>query len=302
MTIEQELLARYGRHIDLPAYLQSRGYQVDQESSSDSRVLRMADPSGRPITIAKALDGDSGWTYANPADRADHGTICDYLQRHEGLSVPAAINRVASCLDPTRRDVPEAVAYRTAIVHKPEPLRRAEHEHEVLTTTRGAAVRALSRAGLSSQTIDETRLGPINGLNDFTRLTSEPSVGELWASRYKSTDRTLVIGERPLDALGCVQQRRDPRAACLAVGQQLDPAQRKRLAHVLGAVPSGVSVVLAFGNTTRGRQLANEVHALAPMLKMERQPPSLPGRWGEHLQLAKNHEIALAQRGPALAR
>lgn len=301
MTIEQELLARYGRNVDLPAYLQSRGYQLAPDSPTDGRSIRMADPTGHPITLAKALD-NSCWTYANPADAADRGTIGDYLQRHEGLTVPQALTRVTACTDATRREVPEAIAYRAALVRKPEPLRRAEHAHDVLSANRGAAVRALSRAGLSTQSIDEARLGPIKGLNDFARVTCEPLAGELWASRYKPTDRTLVISERPIDALGFSQHRRDSHAACLAVGSLLDSEQRRRLAHVLGAVPPGISVVLATANTSRGRQLADEIQALAPMLKMDRQPPSLPGRWGEHLQLTRSHEAALARRAPALAR
>lgn len=301
MAIEQELLNRYERNIDLPAYLQSRGYSL-QPSPPDHRFIQMADPTGHPIILAKSPD-TGGWAYANPADPADRGTLADYLHRHEGLTPSAALTRVTACLDASRRDVPEAITYRTALSRKPEPLRRAEHEHDVVIANRGAATKALARAGLAPDSIDESRLGPIRGLADYARLTSEPLSGELWASRYKETDRRVVIAERPIDAIGSAQHRRDKDASCLAVGATLDSAQRRRLAHVLAELPPGVSVVLAFGNSAHGRDLAAQVQALAPMVKMDHAPPALPGRWGDHLQLHQRHQADLTRRAaPALGR
>ena len=100
-------------------------------------------------------------------------------------------------------------------------------------------------------------------------------------------------------------ERQGPRPASrvcyIATGSSPDHEQLKRLGHILAEIPERVGVVLAFGGDGTGRKLAEEVQALAPMIKMERQAPQLGPRWAEQMQLEARHALSLQRvnRGPS---
>lgn len=290
-TQEDELLARFSKSIDLPAYLGQRGYEVVPDTKNPS-YLAMADKSsGQILLIAKQPEA-GGWAYKSAVDPRDRGSVADYIVRHERLTRSAALERLIACLDPRRRDVAEAVGYRACLQNKPDLLRAAEARHAAALGERAEALKALARVGLQPATTPEWRVGSLHGSPEAVeRLLREPP--DLWASRYRPTDKQLIIAERPIDALSCAQSRHEENACYLAVGGELTPSRKTQIAHLLAELPAGVTVVLAFGRDERGRQLAAELQGLAPDIKMSRTQPEFGGRWNDQLQLEARHSRSL---------
>jgi hypothetical protein len=300
-TPQDELLARFSKNIDLPAYLGQRGYEVVPETKNPA-YLAMADKgSGQILLVAKQPEA-GGWAYKSAVDPRDRGSIVDYLERHERLNRSAALERLIACLDPRRRDVAEAVGYRAYLQNKPELLRAAEARHDVALQERSEALKALARVGLQPATTPEWRVGSFHGSAAAAeRLLGEPA--DLWASRYRPSDKKLIIAERPIDALSCAQSRREDDACYLAVGSELTPTRKTQLAHLLAELPAGVTVVLAFGRDQRGRELAAQLQGIAPDIKMSRAQPEFGARWNDQVQIESRHARSLEQRqGPGLQR
>lgn len=299
-TPQEELLARFSREVDLPAYLGQRGYEVVADAKNAAYIAMAHRASGQILLVAREPSG-RGWTYKSATDPRDRGSIADYLERHERLSKSAALERVLACNDPRRRDVPEAVSYRAHLRDKPRALLDAETRHALAVRERAEALKALERAGLRTATIPEWRVGSLDGgPSAAARILLEPA--EIWASRYKPTDKKLIIAERPIDALSYGQAKGEQHACYLAVGSELTPTRRSQIAHLLADLPPGMSVVIACGRDQAGRQLASDLQSLAPQLKMERAQPEFGARWSDQLQLETRHARSLERGGWGLQR
>lgn len=293
-TPQDELLARFSKEVDLPAYLGQRGYEVVSDAKNAAYIAMAHKPSGRILLVARDADG-RGWTYKDATDPRDRGSVADYLERHERLSRPAALERVVACLDPRRRDVPEAVAYRAHLHDKPGALVEAESRHALAVRERAEALKALARVGIRTATMPEWRVGALEGgAIAVDKILSEPT--EIWASRYKPTDKKLIIAERPIDALSYGQSKGERDACYLAVGGELTPRRKTQIAHLLADLPQGMSIVIACGRDHAGRQLAGELQRLAPQIKMERAQPEFGARWNDQVQLESRHARSLEGR------
>jgi hypothetical protein len=300
MEARDALLERFGRAIDLPAYLTLHGFEPVAGSPPDAAGLLMTNSAtGKTLHLRK--DGDRGsWTYSDPRGRSEQGTVVDYLQRHEGLARDACLERLIACADFRRADVPEAVRYRALALDKPEALRRAEGEYALAVDRERDATKLLERVGIKRATLDEWRFGGLKTETEVARALGEPE--KLWASRYRPADKKLVFTERAIDAIGLEQSRGDQSACYVAVGGRLDDAQKRRIAHVLAELPPGMSVVLAFGRDRAGHQLAEEVRALAPAVKMERLTPEFGSRWSDQVQLEQRHARSISRVAHQLVR
>jgi hypothetical protein len=299
-TPQDELLARFAKEVDLPAYLAHRGFAVVPDAKNAAYIAMANTKSGQILLVAKEADGH-GWTYKSATDPRDRGSVADYLERHERLSRPAALERVVACLDPKRRDVPEAVAYRAHRHDKPRALVEAEARHDLAVGERAEALKALARVGIRTAAMPEWRVGSLEGgATAVNKILSEPT--EIWASRYKPTDKKLIIAERPIDALSYGQSKGERDACYLAVGGELTPTRRTQLAHLLADLPAGMSVVIACGRDRAGRELASQIETLAPQIKMERAQPELGARWNDQVQLESRHARSLEGRSLGMQR
>ncbi len=299
-TPQEELLARFSKEVDLPAYLGQRGFEVVPDAKNAAYIAMAHKASGQILLVAKEADG-RGWTYKSATDPRDRGSVAEYLERHERLSKAAALERIVACIDPRRRDVAQAVSYRAYVRDKPRALADAEARHALAVRERAEALKALERVGLRTATMPEWRVGALDGgVSAAARILSEPT--ELWASRYKPTDKKLIIAERPVDALSYGQSKGEQHACYLAVGSELTPTRRSQIAHLLADLPSGMTVVIACGRDQAGRQLASDLQSLSPHLKMERAQPEFGARWNDQVQLEGRHARSLERGGWGLQR
>jgi hypothetical protein len=314
MSVEDQLIARLGKQIDLPAYLAHRGYDFagtlrghDSTAGHTVGIVMRAGtvlPGVMPSLLVLARDPErGGWSYTDTTNPANRGNIGDYLQHHEKLSQTSALERIAACLDRHRRDVPEAEHYRECLANKPLPLRRAENEHQAISEQHRDVLADLARLGVRTNTVIDTagarttvpgppsRFQPLQVRADLLRLVEEPA--KIWTSAYRPTDKQLVLVERGIDAVAHAQKHRNPDVCYVAVGSELTPVRRAQLAHLLAELPSGMSVVAAFGRDERGRHLTEDVGRLVPHIPLKRSPPDFGARWSDQMQLEARHERSM---------
>lgn len=295
MHLEDSLVERFEKTVDMPAYLSSRGY-IASVSEPDRDHITMTGPRGMTLRLHKGPES-AAWTYANATSPDDRGSLSTFLQRHEGLDRKAALELLIACAQEQRRDVPAAVAYRRCLAAKPDDLRRAEASVLDAAARRGEAGKMLERLGVSPGSFDNGRFGAVRSADDVARLTAEPGPGAIVPSRYKPTDRKLVLVERPIDAVAYEARFGRGQACYIATGSALDPDRARRLAHVLAEAGS-VEVVVAYGRDRRGEELAAQVQSLAPGARFERRIPDVAARWADQMQLEARHAQSLARLGP----
>lgn len=298
MDVQEELLQRFAKVVDLPAYLSSRGFALSEQQGA-GQISMTSRSTGETLRLQKDVERD-GWGYVNIRDPSDRGNVADFIARREGLARAACIDRLAACCDRRGRGSVEARRYRAFLRAVPEDLARAIREHEHTQLEALSATRTLDRLGVQSGTLDGWRFGVVKREADVTRFVSEPA--ELWASKYRPGDRAVVLVERPLDAVAYERAYGRQQACYLATGTKPDDEQRRKLAHVLAEVPGGTSVVLAFGRDDAGRRMAAEVQALAPLVRMERHAPELGARWADHMQLERRHALSMRRVGAGFER
>ena len=296
MRVDESLLERFEKVVDMPAFLSSRGF-VASVPEPDRGHIAMTSQKGEFVRLER--DPDRGvWTYSDAASPANKGSLASFLERYEGLDKKAELELLIACADERRRDVGAAVAYRQNLRDKPHDLRRAATAYLDGAARRREAGRMLERIGVSPASFDAWRFGRVGRGDDVASLFAEPRPGALSPSRYRTTDRKLVLVERPIDAVGYEARHGRQEACYIVTGGVLDPERARRLAHLL-AEARGLDIVLAYGRDRRGEELAAQVHALAPMSRVERRGPDVAGRWAVQLQLEARHARSLGHPGPA---
>jgi len=288
MEPSDHLLQRFEAMIDLPAFLSSRGYQLSTQQPSEDHIA-MTKPADGAVLLLQRDQVRGGWTYSDVRSPADRGSVAQYLERKEGLDRRQCLELLIACADERRRDMPEAVRYRAHRREKPEDLRLAETSYHAATERRRSAEKLLERLGVASRNFDEWRFGRVRGDSDVYRLLSEPSHG-VWTSRYRPSDRKLVLVERPIDAIAYEQKHGNQEACYIATGSAPSESTKRRLAHVLADVRGGMEVVVGYGTDRRGQVLEAQVRSLAPMVQMTPHRPSLGNRWAEGTQMEARHQ------------
>jgi hypothetical protein len=298
MDVQEELLQRFAKGIDLPAYLGARGF-VLSEQRQPGTIAMTNHATRETLRLEKDVER-GGWKYISADDPGDRGDVADFIARREGLTRVACVDRLAACCDERGRGSAEAARYRAYLRAEPDELASATREHEQAKLQELATNRALDRFGVQRGTLDEGRFGPVKSDTDVTRLVVEPS--ELWASKYRPGDKAVVLVERPIDAIAYERAHGRQSVCYLATGSMPSDEQRRKLAHLLAEVPGGTRVVLAFGRDEAGRRLAAEVQALAPLTRMERHAPELGARWADQMQLERRHALSMKRLSRGLER
>jgi Toprim-like len=144
------------------------------------------------------------------------------------------------------------------------------------------AQKLLRRFGIRVEGVDQWRFGDAKSANDVSRVLAEPTT-DLWMSRFRTSDKKLILVERPIDALSYEQANGDRTACYMAVGSLL-PRLRQMVGHVLRMLPPGVTVVLAFSDDEKGQRLTDQIRALARGLPMVRHCPEAGVGWNDHVR------------------
>jgi hypothetical protein len=293
------MLERFEKSVDLPMYLGHKGYRLAGEQRDAGRIAMVNDRTGDAVVVSKDADGDR-WTFANARNPADKGTLGTFLATREGLNPSECLTRLIALSNPLVRD-PEGHRYR-AFQSQPEAVgvRAATERHLAAVEGHQAVLKSLGKLGVNPATLDRTRFGEIKAQDDVAKLVADPK--DLWASKYRPTDKRIVITEQPIDALAYEKNRGRGECCYMATGGAPTEAQKKRLAHVLCDMPPGTKVVLAFGRDEQGRRLAAEIQALVPTVRMEREMPEFGSRWSNQMAVEQRHARSMERLGPSMGR
>ena len=295
MDSHEMLVARFERALDLPAYLESRGFRLAETGNQSREHIAMEGPRGETLLLQKDATRNV-WTYTDPESPGERGTAVTFLERHEGLDRQASLELVIACVDERRRDVPAAVQYREHLRAMPDDLRQARADHLAEVERNRDANKGLECLGVDPRAFDAWRFGTVRSRDDVGNLVAEPKPGALWASKYRATDRVVVFVERPIDAVAYERRHGGQEACYIATGGSLDAERSRRLSHLLAEAKGEMRVVIGYGNGHRGEEMAGQLRALSPMLPMERQGPEFGARWAEQMQLEARHARSLGRK------
>jgi hypothetical protein len=309
-------LRRFKSDINLVHYAAERyGYQRDRrESSVRSHVLRH--PSTEDKIVVRT-DDDGHWTYFSVRDDRDHGTIIDFVQRRSPHASLGAVRQELRQWLGTGRPVPEYAL---------PPVRRdpGRSPADAFGAARAADTSAyLAARGLHSETLRDPRFAEtwrldtrgnvlfvhkgeddaITGFEIKNRGFTGFATGgtkSAWRSALRDGDRALVVTESAIDALSHHQLHPEARSTTryLSTAGQPSPSQMDLLDRVFARLPLGTTVVAAVDSDAAGRDLANQIRALAHghgHLVFRRDAPERAKDWNEVVQHVERD--ALRARG-----
>lgn len=273
MDLDTELDA-FKREIDLRQFAASLGYAMDQrESWRGSTVLRCR---GDKIVVKR--NGNGHYVFFSVRDDGDHGTIIDFLQRRQNLSLGAVrqilrpwIGRPAASvprfpkLEPTS---PDRLRVESEF-QRMAPARRYRYLEEercvpaaLLSSPRFAGrVRMDSHGNTVFPHFDAAGLCGYEIKNHgFTGFAAGGEKG-LWFSHVRANDRRLVLAESAIDALShaALFPDAEDQTRYASLGGKPNSKQPRLVEATIARLPQGSEIVVAFDADPAGRLLVDMV-------------------------------------------
>jgi hypothetical protein len=288
LTDQDAELDAFKREIDMRQFAVSLGYEMDRrESWRGSTVLR----SGSDKIVVKR-NGNGHYVFFSVRDDRDHGTVIDFLQRRENLSLGAVrqilrpwIGRSAippqfPKLEPTS---PDRMRVESEYRRMANALRHPYLEHErrlpasLLSSVRFAGrVRIDRRGNAVFPHFDVAGLCGYEIKNQgFTGFAAGGTKG-LWFSHTGPGDRRLVLAESAIDALShaVLFPDAEDQTRYASLGGKPNAQQPGLVQSTIARLPVGAEIVAAFDADEAGRLLVHVVRLAVA---------SVAGRTGRNL-------------------
>ena len=276
MNQDNELDA-FKREIDLRQFAVTIGYEMDRrESWRGSTVLRRG-----PDKIIVKRKGNGHYVFFSVRDDSDHGTLIDFLQRRQNLSLGAVrqilrpwISRPATpaqfpALEPSS---PNRMRVECAYRRMANARRYAYLEQErcvpaaVLLSPRFAGrMRIDSRGNTVFPHLDAAGLCGYEIKNcEFTGFAAGGQKG-LWFSHTQPDDRRLVLAESAIDALSYAALFPDAvdQTRYASLGGKPSSRQTGLVQATIARLPEGAEIVAAFDADEVGRTLVDVIREAA---------------------------------------
>ncbi len=263
----------FKREIDMRQFAVSLGYEMDRrESWRGSTVLR----SGADKIVVKR-NGNGHYVFFSVRDDSDNGTVIDFLQRRQNLSLGAvrqilrpwigrpSIQPRFPKLEPTSPDRMRVESEYRRMSDVPghlylEPQRRLPGT--LLSSPRFAGrVRIDRRGNAVFPHFDVAGLCGYEIKNHgFTGFAAGGKKG-LWFSHTGPDDRRLVLAESAIDALSYAVLFPDveDRTRYASLGGKPNAEQPGLVEATIARLPEGAEIVAAFDADEAGRMLANVI-------------------------------------------
>jgi len=260
----------FKREIDLRQFAVSLGYKIDRcESWRGSTVLRR----GADKIVVKR-NGNGHYVFFSVREDDDHGTLIDFVQRRQNLSLGAVrqilrpwIGRPAtppqfSALQPTSPDrMRVECAYRRMRQVSWYPY--LEHERGVpaavlLSPRFLGRMRMDSRGNTVFPHFDAAGLCGYEIKNrGYTGFAAGGEKG-LWFSHTRPDERRLILAESAIDALSYAALFPDTedQTRYASLGGKPSWRQMKLVSATMARLPERAEIVAAFDADPAGRQLA----------------------------------------------
>jgi hypothetical protein len=268
-------LQSFKSNIDLRAYAAAQGYQLSRkESWRGTSVMRHPDTHDKVI-IKRGMDGH--YVYFSVRDDRDNGSIIDFVQFRQGLSLGA----VRKSLRPWLGQPPVAVPAfpelrktekdRMKVEAAYARMNDAVEGHPYLERERAlpGALLALDRfAGRIRITERGDAVFPhfdAQGLSGYemknTGFTGFASGGSkaLWLSHELPDDNRLVFSESAIDALSHAVLFPDNHTRYASIGGKPNPQQPELIRAAAARMPAKSKIVAAMDADEDGQKLAEVV-------------------------------------------
>ena len=272
MNPDSELEA-FKREIDLRQFAVSLGYEIDRrESWRGSTVLRR----GADKIVVKR-NGNGHYVFFSVRDDRDNGTVIDFLQTRQHLSLGAVrqilrpwIDRPAIFLQFPKLEPagPDRMCVESAYRRMADAQRFPYLEHErcvpavVLLSPRFAGRMRID--GLGNTVFPHFDASGLCGYEikncGFTGFAAGGQKG-LWFSHTQPADRRLVLTESAIDALSYAALFPDAedQTRYASLGGKPSSRQTALVQATIARMPAGAEIVAAFDADDAGRQLVEVI-------------------------------------------
>jgi hypothetical protein len=281
MNGEGELEA-FKRDIDVRQFAASLGYEIDpRESWRGSTVMRCG---ADKIVVKRNHNGH--YVFFSVRDDRDNGTIIDFLQRRQKLSLGAVrqalrpwIGKPALPLFPKlKASRQDRLRVESEYRRMGQVLRHSYLEHErclpavVLSSRRFAGrVRRDRRGNAVFPHFDREGLCGYEIKNTgYTGFAAGGTKG-LWFSHTGPVDQRLVLAESAIDALSHATLFPDAadQTRYASLGGKLNSQQPGLVQATIARLPKGAEVVAAFDADGAGRELVEVVRSAVAAVATE---------------------------------
>ncbi len=268
-------LETFKRAIDLRQYAAAHGYQLDRKKSWNGNAVMRHPGSDDKIVIMRGMDGH--YVYFSVRDDRDNGTIIDFVQFRQGLSLGAVRKELRPWIGQPPVPVPSfptlhktekdrmkvEAAYakmRDAVDGHPYLERRRALPASLLTSERFAGrIRIDAHGNAVFPHFDAEGLSGYELKNvEFTGF-SPHGTKALWLSMEYPDDNRLVFCESAIDALSHAVLFPDAHARYGSIGGKPNPQQPEAICAAAARMPANSEIVAAMDADADGRKLAEVV-------------------------------------------
>lgn len=275
-------LEDFKTNINLTEYAAGQGYVLDKKASSKNSAV-MRNHVGDKIVITRRPN--QHWIYFSVRDDSDNGSIIDFVQRRRGLKLGRVRqelrpwvggSRIVARLHPdlfTQEIEPISKDRAQVLLQlaRMKPLvfhRYLEEERKILATLLqspcfAGKIKVDVRANAVFPHADQD--GPCGYEIKNRSFTGFSKGGEkgLWFSAAKVGDIVLVIAESGIDALSYAALHPDENARYASTGGAMNANQPALIRSAIGKMQQGSRIVIATDNDAGGRELAEQIEAIA---------------------------------------
>ena len=297
--------------IDLRAYAAGQGYQLDAKNSWRGTSVMRHPATHDKVIIKRGLDGH--YCYFSVRDDRDNGTIIDFLQFREGLSLGAVRKALRPWIGqppvpvPSFPTLPKTEKDRMKVEAAYARMRDAINGHPYLERERALPGPLLALDRFAGRVRIDDRGNAVfphfdqDGLSGYelknTSFTGFASGGSkaLWLSHEFSEDRRLVVCESAIDALSHAVLFPDNHARYASIGGKPNPQQPELIRAAVARMPVSSEIVSAMDADADGRKLAEVVRRAVELsgrhdLRFTMQEPVGAKDWNDQLR-AKPHPL-----------
>ena len=301
--------------IDLRQYAAAQGYELDRRDSwRGSAVMRR---HADKIIIKR--NGNGHYIYFSVRDERDNGTIIDFVQQRQKLS----LGQVRKELRPWTHRVSKALPLFPELVKTSKDRSRVESEYlrmkdtpplPYLEQVRGIPASVLLSPRFAGRIRTDQRHNAVfphfdaDGLcgyelknRGFTGFAAGGEKG-LWLSRGGSRDERLVLGESGIEALSYAALFPDNNARYASIGGKPNPTQPALINAEILTLSKGAEIVAAMNADDEGEKLVEVVRlavvgANRPDLRFT---PALPSQIGSDWNDMLRERRVSAQSAPVI--
>jgi hypothetical protein len=274
-------LENFKRNIDLRSYAAGQGYQVDAKQSLRGTAVMRNSLSNDKVVIKRSSDGH--YVYFSVRDDRDNGTIIDFVQFRQGLSIGAVRKELRPWIGqpplgiPVFAALPKTEKDRMKVEGVYARMKDAVNGHPYLERERALPASLLSLELFAGRVRIDDRGNAVfphfdaQGLSGFelknVGFTGFASGGSkaLWMSHGLLDDARLVITESAIDALSHAVLFPDSRARYASIGGKPNPQQPELIRMAAASMPLDSEVVSAMDNDAEGARLAEVVRKAVEM-------------------------------------